>query len=95
MKAKMMAPIASIHGTIAKGYYARVIYGKQVIQRCPVRNKKPTKKQEAARKWFAENLSGNKWRERGSGNRVVSEVPEEKGVENYELRIKNYELWQK
>lgn len=95
MKAKMMAPIASIHGTIAKGYYARVIYGKQVIQRCPVRQKPASAKQKAAREWFAENLAGRKWRDVASGNRVVSEVPEEKGVENYELRIKNYELWQK
>ena len=95
MKAKMMAPIASIHGTIAKGYYARVIYGKQVIQRCPVRQKPASAKQKAAREWFAVNLAGRKWRDVASGNRVVSEVPEEKGVENYELRIKNYELWQK
>ena len=73
MKARMMAPIASVHGTIARGYYARVQYGKQVIQRCPVRKKPPTEKQLQARQWFAENLAGRKWREHGSGNRVVSE----------------------
>lgn len=84
MKAKMMAPIESIHGTIIKGYYARMLYGKQVIQRCPVRNKKPTAKQQAARKWFAENLSGRKWRDVASGNRMVSEL-----TGNNELRIKN------
>lgn len=71
MKAKMMAPIASIHGTIANGYYGRVVNGKQVIQRCPVRTKAPTEKQKAARKWFAENLAGRKWRDVASGNRVV------------------------
>lgn len=71
MKAKLMAPIASIHGVIAKGYYARVIYGKQVIQRCPIRKKKPTNKQIAARKWFAENMAGRKWRDVASGNRMV------------------------
>lgn len=84
MKAKMMAPIESIHGTIIKGYYARVVCGKQVIQRCPVRNKKPTEKQQAARKWFAENLAGRKWRDTASGNRMVSEV-----IVSNELRIKN------
>lgn len=73
MKAKMMAPIEHIKGKIAKGYYARVVYGKQVIQRCPRHKKKPTEKQKAARKWFAENLAGRKWREKGSGNRMVCE----------------------
>jgi hypothetical protein len=73
MKAKMMAPIASIHGTIAKGYYARVVNGKQVIQRCPVRSSPPSEKQKAARKWFAEHLAGRKWRDVASGNRMVCE----------------------
>jgi hypothetical protein len=73
MKAKMLLPIDIVQGTITKGYYARVVYGKQVIQRCPKRTKKPTEKQLAARKWFKENLAGRKWRESGSGNRVVTE----------------------
>lgn len=73
MKARMMIPIESVQGTIARGYYARVVYGKQVIQRCPVRKKKPTAKQLAARKWFAENLAGRKWREMASGKRMVTE----------------------
>jgi hypothetical protein len=73
MKAKMMAPIASIHGRIAGGYYARVVNGKQVIQRCPVRRQRATEKQKAARKWFAEHLAGRKWRDVASGNRMVCE----------------------
>jgi hypothetical protein len=86
MKAKMMAPIASIHGTIAKGYYARVVYGKQVIQRCPVRKNKPSEKQIAARKWFAENLAGRKWRDVASGNRMVSEYIDESKGEGQKLK---------
>jgi hypothetical protein len=73
MKAKMVIPIDLVQGTIAGGYYARVMYGKQVIQRCPVRKQAPSDKQIAARKWFTEHLSGNKWRERASGNRMVTE----------------------
>ena len=69
----MMIPIESVQGTIARGYYARVVYGKQVIQRCPVRTKAPTEKQKAARQWFAENLAGRKWRDVASGNRMVCE----------------------
>lgn len=73
MKARMMVPIDKVQGTIVRGYYARVVYGKQVIQRCPERKKKPTEKQLAARKWFAENLAGRKWRDVASGNRMVIE----------------------
>jgi hypothetical protein len=76
MQASMMAPIAHVRGKISKGYYARVQYGKQIIQRCPKRLKPPTEAQLKAREWFAENLPGKKWREyRESqrGNRVVSE----------------------
>ena len=74
MRAKMMAPIASVSGKIAKGYYARVMFGKQIIQRCPIRTKPPTEKQLAARQWFKENLSGRGWLDVANGNRVVSEV---------------------
>ncbi len=73
MKASMMIPIDQVQGTIVRGYYARVVYGKQVIQRCPERKKKPTEKQLAARKWFAENLAGRKWRDVASGIRMVTE----------------------
>lgn len=78
MKAILMAPLESVSGKILPGYYARVLYGKQVIQRCPVRNKKPTAKQLAARRWFAENLSGRGWLDVANGNRVVSEESREK-----------------
>ena len=73
MKARLMAPIESIQGKIAPGYYARIMYGKQVIQRCPVRTKPATEKQKAARQWFADNLSGRGWLDVASGNRVVCE----------------------
>jgi hypothetical protein len=73
MKATLMAPIESIRGKISKGYYARVLYGKQVLQRCPVRNKKTTAKQMVARQWFAENLAGRGWLDVANGNRLVSE----------------------
>ena len=82
MQAKMMAPIEHIQGKIAKGYYARVQYGKQIIQRCPTRRKPPTEAQLKAQEWFAENLPGRKWREyreSQSGNRVVSEEMGERG----------------
>lgn len=77
MKAKMMAPIESVHGKISEGFYARVVCGKQVIQRCPVRSKPPTEKQLAARQWFKENLSGRGWLDVANGNRVVSEEERE------------------
>ena len=79
MQAKMMAPIECVRGKIAKGYYARVQYGKQIIQRCPTRRKPPTEAQLKAREWFTENLPGRKWREYKEsqrGNRVVSEEGE-------------------
>lgn len=82
MQAKMMAPIEHVRGKIAKGYYARVQYGKQIIQRCPRRLKPPTEAQLKAQEWFAENLPGRKWREyreSQSGNRVVSEEMGERG----------------
>lgn len=69
----MMAPVACVRGKIAKGYYARVQYGKQIIQRCPVRCKPPTEAQVKARAWFAEHLPGRKWRDLQRGKRVVSE----------------------
>lgn len=52
MQAKMMAPIEHVRGKIAKGYYARVQYGKQIIQRCPRRLKPPTEAQLKARERF-------------------------------------------
>lgn len=65
MKAQLMAPIASIHGKISDKYYARVVNGKQIIQRCPTRNYPPTEKQLEARKRFAERYRKSP-RSRGS-----------------------------
>ena len=74
MKAKMMAPIASIHGKIAKGFYGRVMYGKQVIRRCPVRTKSATEKQLEARRKFVEKYKKPRRNtdDVRSGNEVVS-----------------------
>lgn len=52
MKAKMLTPIASVQGKIAKGYYARILNGQQIIQRCPVRTKPPTTAQRRAQRDF-------------------------------------------
>ena len=60
MKATLMAPIKSIHGKISDKYYARVVNGKQIIQRCPVRNYPPTQKQIEARKRFVEKYRKTK-----------------------------------
>ena len=60
MQAKMMAPIEHIQGKIAKGYYARVQYGKQIIQRCPTRRKPPTEAQLKARERFLEKYRKTK-----------------------------------
>ena len=56
MKATMILPIASIQGKIAKGYYARVLYGKTIIQRCPIRKKAATKAQLEIRRQFGERF---------------------------------------
>lgn len=56
MKAKMIIPIASVQGKIAKGYYARILNGKQIIQRCPVRDQSPTPAQLRIRKQFGERF---------------------------------------
>ena len=60
MKVTLMAPLESIHGKISDKYYARVINGKQIIQRCPVRTAPPTQKQIEARKRFIEKYRKTK-----------------------------------
>ena len=45
-------PIASVQGKIAKGYYARILNGQQIIQRCPVRTKPLTPAQRRAQRDF-------------------------------------------
>lgn len=52
MKAKPILLIHHLHGNIAKGFYARMLNGKQIIQRCPIRTKPPTPAQLQARKEF-------------------------------------------
>ena len=60
MKAKVMLPFESLHGKIGSDFYARVMYGKQIIQRCPKRKHPPTAAQIEARRRFAEKYAGNK-----------------------------------
>ena len=60
MKAKVMLPFESLHGKIGSDFYARVMYGKQIIQRCPRTKCPPTAAQIAARQRFAEKYAGNK-----------------------------------
>ena len=54
MIAKLMAPIKSVHGKLTPGFYARMLNGKQIIQRCPRRVKAPTEAQLEARRRFVE-----------------------------------------
>jgi hypothetical protein len=54
MRAKLYVPFEELRGRIGEDYYARVLYGKLVIQRCPRRRKPPTPAQEEARKQFVE-----------------------------------------
>jgi hypothetical protein len=58
MRAKLVAPFESLHGKLDRDFYARVMYGKQIIQRCPRRWKPPTEKQLEARRKFAEKYAG-------------------------------------
>lgn len=72
MKAKVMLLFESVHGKIECDYYARVMYGKQIIQRCPRRNRPPTAAQVKARQRFAEKYAGNKGKVQ-DGNGMVTE----------------------
>ena len=58
MIAELNYPIESIRGNLTKEHYARVQYGKTVIQRRPKRDKPPTEAQKRARKTFAEKYAG-------------------------------------
>ena len=103
MKAEMMIPIATIRGRIAKGYYARVLYGKQIIQECPKRTKKPTPAQVEARQKFKEKYAykghPHNWQrpydDSGLGNEVVTmkkgnlSTDREKEATNECITIKN------
>lgn len=52
MKANYILPIASVQGKIAHGYYARILHGKTIIQRCPIRTKPATEAQIKAQQDF-------------------------------------------
>ena len=60
MKANYILPIASVQGKIAHGYYARILNGKTIIQRCPVRTKPPTPAQRKARHDFVARYATTK-----------------------------------
>ncbi len=58
MIAELEYPIKSIRRNLTKDLYARVQYGKIVVQRRPKRDKPPTEAQKRARKAFAEKYAG-------------------------------------
>ena len=61
MIAELEYPIESIRGNLTKEHYARVQYGKVVIQRRPKRDKPPTEAQKRAREAFAKKYAGKHW----------------------------------
>ena len=58
MIAELNYPVKSLKGKLGKQYYARVQYGKTVIQRRPKRDKPPTEAQKRAREAFAKKYAG-------------------------------------
>lgn len=58
MIAELNYPVKSLKGKLGKQYYARVQYGKTVVQRRPKRDKPPTEAQKRAREAFAKNYAG-------------------------------------
>ena len=58
MIAKLNEPIKTLRGNLGKEYYARMQYGKVVIQRRPKRDKPPTEAQKRAREAFAKKYAG-------------------------------------
>ena len=59
MRATLMVPIDSLRGKLSLGsdYYARMLYGKLVIQRCSRRTKPATAAQKEARRKFVEKYA--------------------------------------
>jgi hypothetical protein len=55
MKATCRIPIATIQGLIGPGYYARILNGELIIQRCP--RKAPSAAQAEARRVFVERYA--------------------------------------
>ena len=58
MIAKLNEPIKTLRGNLTKEHYARMQYGKVVIQRRPKRDKPPTEAQKRAREAFAQKYAG-------------------------------------
>ncbi|MBQ2291571.1 MAG: hypothetical protein II248_05400 [Paludibacteraceae bacterium] len=58
MIAELNYPIESLRGNLTKEHYARVQYGKVVVQRRPKREKPPTEAQKRAREAFAKKYAG-------------------------------------
>ena len=58
MIAELEHPIESLRGNLTKEHYARMQYGKVVIQCRPKRDKPPTEAQKRAREAFAKKYAG-------------------------------------
>ena len=58
MIAETNYPVQPRNGNLGKEYYARVQYGKIVVQRRPKRDKPPTEAQKRAREAFAKKYAG-------------------------------------
>ena len=58
MIAELNYHVKSLKGKLGKQYYARVQYGKTVVQRRPKRDKLPTEAQKRAREAFAKKYAG-------------------------------------
>ena len=59
MIAELNEPIQTLRGNLTKEHYARMQYGKVVIQRRPKRDKPPTEAQKRAREAFAKNTQAS------------------------------------
>lgn len=58
MIAETNFPIKSLKRNLGKEYYARMQYGKVVIQRCPKRDRPPTEAQKKVREEFGKKYAG-------------------------------------
>ena len=58
MIAELNDPIQTLRGNLTKEHYARMQYGKVVIQRRPKRDKPPTEAQKKVREEFGKKYAG-------------------------------------
>ena len=58
MIAETNFPVKSLKGNLGKEHYARMQYGKVVIQRRPKRDKPPTEAQKKVREEFGKKYAG-------------------------------------